>query len=189
MENRFCWVMDGRAAGPDAICDIDLALSAEAAVVPTIGSIVPGWLLIVPRVRSLSFAALEEPVRQSSFALARNAAESVSDLGSDVYFMEHGACASARPVGCGVDQAHLHVVPLGFDLITKVQEVGTVEWIEADPNYPWKGLREGRDYYLVGTQRRALLGYPTSPTSQHLRKVIAAASGCADQWDYRRSPF
>src|SRR6185503_1320171 len=33
---------------------------------------------------------------------------------------EHGPSAASRTVGCGVDHAHLHLVPLQFDLAAAV---------------------------------------------------------------------
>src|SRR5258708_2153983 len=77
MFTRFSWVTLGCRQGPHPICDRDLLDDPLAAVVPTLGSLVPGWLLVVPKTESLAFAGLSGPTRRDILILARNLAAEV----------------------------------------------------------------------------------------------------------------
>ena len=46
---RFDWVVDGQTKGADRQIDVDLGGFADAAIVPSLGALIPEWLLIVPR--------------------------------------------------------------------------------------------------------------------------------------------
>jgi diadenosine tetraphosphate (Ap4A) HIT family hydrolase len=187
MGRRFQWILDGQANGPDPHCDVALLTSADGVVIPSVGSLVPGWSLIVPRQPALSYTDLDKGLRKRLRELADVAAERVRIFGSPAFF-EHGSVAPASVVGCGVDQAHLHVVPLGFDLIEKAQRDSSVAWTSVPVSDPWECVPQGEEYYLVMSANHALIGKPTRPESQYFRKQIAAGIGHAEQWDYKGWP-
>jgi hypothetical protein len=126
-------------------------------------------------------------MRERLRGLADVAAERLSVFGSSVFF-EHGSVAPASVVGCGVDQAHLHVVPLGFDLIEQVRCDNAVAWTSVSMSDPWKYIPRGEEYYLVMNASHAFVGKPMRPESQYFRKQIAAGIGHAEQWDYKGWP-
>lgn len=189
MERRFGWVLEDKRRGPDTVCDVDLASDSRAAVVPSIGSLVPGWLLVVPRRPALAFAEFDllERVELLTFALSVSA--QVAEFGNRVYQLEHGAAVAGSSVGCGVDQAHLHVLPTDFDLEQVVFRDRSVQWTAADPHDPWRDVALGAEYYLIRSEDRCFIGSPLNAQRQYFRRKVAEAVGSPECWDYREWPF
>lgn len=190
INRRFEWVIRGEVRGEDQICDLDLGLNKDIAVVPTLGSLVPGWLLLVPRASAVSIADSEEEVRQSMNALAKSLQPSLRYFAPEVTYFEHGPAAIGSQIGCGVDQAHVHAVPLDFDLLEVTSGWSEQHsWLSIDPDDPWPGIESGKSYYLIYREDRALVCYPEFETSQFFRRVIANKLGCPESWDYRKYPW
>ena len=183
---RFDWIVRGDAVGPDPVCDMPVRLTTDAIAIPTIGAIVPNWLLVVPRVCTLSLADLPPDSRWNILNFGRNLASDMIDTGKPVFF-EHGARTAKDIVGCGVDQAHLHVLVTEIDLLGAALSDQTVRWTETDPIDPWDHL-DNAEYYLIQNSSRAFVGHPRAPQSQYFRKLIARAAGVPCQWDYKVWP-
>lgn len=181
--------MAGLEKGPDPNCDLDLFDVVDYAVVPTMGSLVSGWALVIPRRPALSVACLPNTERASLIKGIRTVGQCVSELARNVFYFEHGAAAANSMTGCGVDQAHAHVVPLDFNLF---EIAGTNElrepWFAVDPDDPWANLSASRDYYIVGNCERAYAVYPQIRQSQFFRRIIATKLGLPTQWNYREFP-
>lgn len=189
MEQRFEWVTAGRDRGPDAVCDRDLFADLRAAVTPSLGSIVPGWLLVVPRVRALSYARIPEGDRRAILGTARRLEGIVVGFAQNTFVLEHGARSADTLMGCGVDQAHLHVIPAHFDLVTDVLAYSPgVTWEPADVEDPWAAIPRGAEYYLMSGKHGTVIGYPSTVESQFFRRRIAQLSGKPTAWDYREWP-
>ncbi len=188
-EIRFNWVLKGQEHGPDPCFDRDVLADGRAAVVPTKGSIVPGWLLVIPRVKVLSISELQTEDRQELLNVARLASDMVSGFSNFTFMFEHGPTRYESPVGCGVDQAHLHVVPLNFDLLSTVLNVNDgMKWERVSASDPWKALGPGKDYYLISDGSCAYAAHPSQQYSQYFRRKIADALGREEEWDYRSYP-
>jgi len=185
MERRFEWLLSGKESGPDPYVDIDLWNDRSVGVVPTRGSLVAGWLLVIPRVPVLCIAALQPSERKVVLEAGVTAATQVRDLGKHIYFFEHGTFRAGTNLGCGVDQAHLHVVPGNFDLFSCLLD-RTVAWAAVSADDPWDGAED--DYYLIGRAGLWYRGTPRERVSQYFRRRIAAETGQAHAWDYREWP-
>lgn len=189
MAARFGWILSGASRGPDTVCDVDLVPRAKGAVVPSLGSLVPGWTLVVPRREALSFAHLYVQERAELQELTSTVAEFVAPLGSNVFIFEHGPSGKGGIIGCGVDQAHLHVVPMNFDLIELASRDARVDWRIADFRDPWSSLSKTDEYYLIKDRERCLVGTPRVAQRQYFRRLIATAVNKPCAWDYREWPF
>lgn len=188
MTRRFSWVTEGKSFGPNPTCDHDLWEHASAAVVPSLGAVVPYWYLVVPRVSALSFRQLRQELRVECLQLAREIGSRFEE-GADFIYFEHGAANSSSSVSCGTDQAHLHVVMLDFDLMGKISARSEeISWIDTDLQDPWAQIPVDRDYHLIVSEERAVWWTPSNPTSQYFRQVIAEAAGVPGRWDYREWP-
>ncbi len=166
-------------------------------VTPSLGQIVPGYLLINTKEHYLSlsqmpyeewskeyFDELEEIKRTLRILLSKNYAPPI--------FFEHGAVKERQGVCC-VDHAHLHCVPLGKDIIKEMNkffssnhgsEGGLVS------NLPTiKRLNLPYIYYnsIEGEESVTYLS-PPYPPSQFMRQLVAIAAGKPDQWDWRTNP-
>ena len=184
--SRFGWVVEGADHGPDPVFDRVLWRSRSFVVVPTKGSLVPGWCLIVPRRPMLSLVALTTEERAEIAEVRAKLAGRLRGASTEVFEFEHGANHAGSPTGCGVDQAHMHVVPLGFDLCIAIQAVERLHTISEDPIDLWGNVGT-REYVLVRRDRDMMTRgfFPRSPTSQFVRKVIASQLGQDARWDYR----
>jgi ATP adenylyltransferase len=117
MSERFCRLCCEQAPEtPDGPWNTILARTPEFRVVPTLGSMVEGWVMIVPNEHHLCFGAMRLDQLRRLAELKRVVMQFLrSEYGSCVAF-EHGPSRRGTVVGCGVDHAHLHLVPLGFNL-------------------------------------------------------------------------
>jgi hypothetical protein len=187
---RFAWVVSGRARGSSDLFDVPMYADSASVVLPSVGSLVPGWSLVVPKYAARNLTSLSLEQRQA-LRPARDFANALSSrFAGEVFEFEHGPAAVGSLTGCGVDHAHLHVAALPFDLVQAVGEAHGGHPIEAETLDPWATIAEGRDYWLVRRARtgEGLLVYPETPVSQGIRRIVAASLGLRS-WDYRAFPF
>lgn len=186
--SRFAWVLRGASCGPDEAFDEDLARYPEAAVIPTRGALVPSWLLVVPRKACLSVAELDVNERARLLSIAEEVSIQVTARAGACVAFEHGPGRRGTAAGCGVDQAHLHVVGGAPDLLDRLIERVSENWSAADHADPWSAVPTGSDYLMIRDQGRAVRALMASPTSQRLRRALANALGIEQEWDYRSHP-
>lgn len=165
--------------------------NSEWVVVPTLGSIVPKWLLVVPRKHFINFSA---GYRQTSCD-----PHEIIDLLADRWnvhvdrmtWFEHGAAASGSPVGCGVEHAHIHVLvdpPFSYDaLVNRVRELADLNWHEGSARTVYSHLNPKQSYLVVANGDRAIMSTDVeSAGSQFFRRAIAHLVGRPDEWNYRQ---
>lgn len=186
---RFGWILQGASRGPDDTFDEDLAGFAEAAVIPTRGALVSEWMLIVPRKPCLSVAELAAPDRARLLNVSDAVSAQVSARVRTAVTFEHGPRRRGSATGCGVDQAHLHVVGGVPDLLDRlIEAISEVSWSVADYSDPWSSIPVDSDYLMIRDRQRAVRALMDSPTSQLLRRGIARIIGREREWDYRSYP-
>jgi diadenosine tetraphosphate (Ap4A) HIT family hydrolase len=161
-----------------------IASSTHFNVIPTIGQIVEGYLLIVPKTHYRALADLPPELRDE-FACIVNAIHSAVLTTYGTYIMfEHGTRGSSSG-GCGVTHAHMHVLPLAAsnDPIDAVRA-----------NYPCKTI-ETVHQIIEGTTSSSYLFYQDTCShkyifqtdylpSQYVRQLLARALNSA-AWDWR----
>lgn len=176
---RFCSLSDEEPL---------LHASAGVMCVPSIGAMVEGWTLVVPRRHVLSISELDD-LEWSDFSAQRDImrARVEAVYGQTVVF-EHGAGGAHRTAGCGVDHAHMHIVPVSFDLRAIVSsissEVGKFAWRSADdrPSAP-----AGVDYIHIGDATGYWIAFNDEQPSQVIRRAIAHQLDIHD-WDWKANP-
>lgn len=185
MSNRFHWLMDD--SSPRVVLwDIDLTATDPFATVPSRGAIVDGWLLTLPRYTAINIAALAPTERRALLAQAHDTAAIVSEDARRMTFFEHGPIQHGTPTGCGVDQAHLHAVPLSFDLLETLPD--DMDWRQVDPSDPWETLGS-HDYLVVGRGTTWMACEPKVPISQFFRRQIANVETEGVGWDHNEHPW
>jgi len=161
--------------------------SEELVVIPSLGQIAEGYLMILPR---LHFRAIGD---LSYGVLSRLG--TVLDWVGDVLKNEYGRCVafehgtrSGGVGGCGIYHAHLHAVPVA-SVPDPVSTLKAAFQYEEFDNLEEIGSRSaGLLSYLFyqGTDRRLYL-FDTGPLpSQYLRKLLADALH-EKNWDWRRA--
>lgn len=159
-------------------------------VLPTVGALVEGWLLVVPKMPSPCFAHLPTSAFSELESFLAEIVPIVESNYGPVSIFEHGPMATASPIGCGVDYAHLHLVPAKCDLQAGAQKIA--------PNVRWSGIssfkevrNQVRDGYWFVKQPYGSgscsvgVCVDGEPPSQLFRKIIATNLGRPEAFDWK----
>ncbi|WP_337879229.1 HIT domain-containing protein [Rheinheimera sp.] len=166
-------------------------------VYPTKGALLPGWQLVVPKKHVLNSSLLTEQEIFELEALIQKRAEFAHTIyGKGVVIFEHGPNIPNCKIGCGVDHAHIHIVPVPFDFEDavirceygdrfKLESYSISEFLKSKKN-------EGNHPYWFFTVfgSRNLYHSKTIPNvSQLFRKIIATRINMPDLYDYKKHLF
>jgi diadenosine tetraphosphate (Ap4A) HIT family hydrolase len=152
----------------------------HALVVPTIGSIVPNYLLIIPKRHVISCNDLSSEEIESLIQCKKKIEHNV---GNGTIF-EHGSLSREKSGGASIEHAHLHFIPveidhsiisnkLDFKKINSIAEINSVD----------------SEYLLIWNKKGIYYAKSDSVPSQFLRKVIAEYFGVPDKWNWKEFPF
>lgn len=190
MSNRFSWVTDAPGARPTKLEDTVLAESKHFVAVPSLGSLVPGWTLVIPRRRAPSLAEIPADELAEMRSFTHGIRSILRRTGLPIFEFEHGAGMFGSLAGCGVDQAHLHLVPLGFDLVDRFESHLDVRDVQRTAAFAPQQVPIGTEYlWCSDGSLRSLIGRPARPTSQWFRRLIARELGMNASWNYAEHPF
>lgn len=165
--------------------------SANFAVIPSLGSLVEGWVLIVPKNHFICMGALPADLLPELEQVKTAVAMTLVQRYGEVCAFEHGPHAVNRQVGCGVDHAHLHLVPLRFDLRSAVEPFTPpeVDWTPGTFETCRIVFGKGQDYlYIEQPLGCGRIAVHSEFGSQTLRKAIAARLGVLEQFSWREYP-
>lgn len=189
MSTRFDFITNPSVTGHPRPENCVLAETPGFVVVPSLGSLVPGWLLIVPKRPILNCGRLSAGERMELSGLVEEVTSRLSVFPGTVFAFEHGSARPGSLTGCGVDQAHLHLVPLNFDLLTAVKRQADVAWERHEDLVPerYSELTALPEYITIRdcASGAGLVGRPIHETSQWVRRVIAHELGRPNEWNYR----
>jgi hypothetical protein len=104
---------------------------------------------------------------------------------------EHGPGEQQRKVGCGVDHAHLHMVPIDFDLLRAVTPLLPTDsrFESASFNECQLSAKAGSDYiYVEQPLGKGWMIRHQGLGSQLLRRAIATRLGAPSEFDWRTNP-
>jgi diadenosine tetraphosphate (Ap4A) HIT family hydrolase len=176
----------------DVLWDQALAQTDDYLVVPTKGSLVPGWVLVVANTHILCAGALEMP-SSAAFEQGLSTARSlVEPKFGPVTLFEHGPVTDGSALGCGVDHLHIHAAPLAFSLRAAFQNLyPTSVWHRADD---WQELRSvhlaGVPYVAIREPAGPLEWCEAPPNvRQPLRRAVASGLGADERFDYNVYPY
>lgn len=161
-------------------------------VVPTVGQIVEGYLIIVTKKHYLSMGHLPP----SMYAELRWVSDQTSRVlqgvyGIDCIQFEHGPVGPSQSGGSCVNHAHLHVVPIDLDAsVDIIPHLALMETVEIDeyPASAQRMLTRNKSYLYIkpseGNTNGAILVDATGLPSQYMRRIIAKIVGKPDEWDW-----
>jgi ATP adenylyltransferase len=160
------------------------------AVLPSLGPLTPGHLLICPRQHIRRFAGAGswegayEEVENHARALLR---DRVSPM---IVSFEHGAAREGTAIPCTVDHAHVHLIALPD--ACEITLPRHVSWREIANSLDSLTQEVRDDEYLTFVdfdERRWVSNGPSGTfESQLLRKVVAQAVGRSERWNWREEP-
>jgi diadenosine tetraphosphate (Ap4A) HIT family hydrolase len=160
--------------------------TSNFAVIPTIGQIVEGHILILPFKHYTSIGGLPcSEISELENLLNFVKGTILSSYGAQPVFFEHGtACESKESGGCGIYHMHLHTVPLpnGVDLQSSIgvplREIASLFELQAI-------ISEGKSYLLyIDQANNKFVSENQRLPSQYMRKKLAEVLG-SKYWDWR----
>jgi ATP adenylyltransferase len=176
----------------EAPCDRPIFRTPNFIVAPTIGALVPGWMLVVSTRHYISAGALPH----DALAELRDTIEAVvtamRSTGRTPAVFEHGPVCENTVVGCGIDHCHIHVAPLEFDLYSEAAQLSKaagIRWEPAPAINATKAYHEGgRPYLYIEQNGLRQIGTSSNIPSQFFRRVIASQQGRPEEFDWKRHP-
>jgi diadenosine tetraphosphate (Ap4A) HIT family hydrolase len=163
--------------------DTVLASSPDARLLPALGMLVPGYLLITSREHLLSMAVLGADRLGEVLAWTTALTSALAPTFGDYLIFEHGSCAAGSGGAC-VDHAHMHLVPLAQELAPHL--IASVRWQELTEYKDLSELRDGAYAYLGFGGRHMVLPEPRLG-SQWIRRQIGELIH-TDTWDWAVEP-
>jgi ATP adenylyltransferase len=160
-------------------------------VLPSLGALVEGWFLLLPKRHAISMGALDDELIAEMQHVKNLVVSQMERAFSSVCAFEHGPSKTNSLVGCGVDHAHLHIVALKFDLLSAVQPFlpKDVRWFPASFAECQAVHRRGDDYlYLEQPIGRGWIASDREFGSQLFRRAVASQIGLANQFSWREHP-
>jgi diadenosine tetraphosphate (Ap4A) HIT family hydrolase len=176
---------------PAAAASRVLQQNNEWALLPTLGPLTPGHLMLVPREHYYSILACSEETLSTSRELLNACSlKLAASYGQEILFFEHGATAeSGRSCGACIDHAHLHIVPGPSSfLVAAMSEFEP--WVAADSLGDLQPYAAGHPYLLIGSLTTAkcwLYRCSRDVPSQFLRRVLGDELKNRS-WDWRKEP-
>ena len=154
-------------------------------VLPSLGQIVPGYLLLVPNRHHRAFADMSLEELKVAEALKTSVTSQIRSAYGDPLFFEHGA-RSSDSGGCGISHAHLHVVPFPNEKDPVEVLTRSFPLDELSSLLDLKHIQPGRSYlYYESVRGDKYALYPPFIPSQYIRRLLADALG-AEAWDWRK---
>lgn len=173
-------------------CDTILFQTSNFCVVPTRGALVEGWVLIVPKDPVISFGFLPTDLWPEAIDLLERTRRAISTIYGGAVCFEHGPVVTGTTVGCGVDHAHLHVLPFFGNVFDNIpSELNrTVSWRNAHSIKDTIGFRQDSTPYLYfEDDNGARICDSSNAPSQFFRRVIAAMIGKPNCFDWKDFPM
>jgi ATP adenylyltransferase len=155
---------------------------------PSIGALVEGWLLLVPKLHLISLGALPDSVLTEMQEFKTHLSSVLAACYGTVSAFEHGPSAVRRAVGCSVDHAHLHLVPVPFNLSAEVGPLlpKGINWTPAGIGECKAAYGRGDDYlYLEQPLGSGCIATHEGFGSQLFRRAVASGIGMPDQYNWR----
>jgi len=163
-------------------------------VIPSLGSIVEGWLLIIPKKEIISYGYLQSTTLYNELeSLIDHIGSFVKKLYGDFVVFENGTYCQNKLIGCGVDYAHIHIVPTEYNLINIIES-------KFEIYYDWKqvdSIKESANYiknnqpylYYRNQQNKPFITTSENIPSQLFRRALASTMGVEDEYDWKNNSF
>ena len=165
----------------------------EFAAIASIGALVEGWSLIIPKRHQLSMKSVYHSSQFQDIMLSITP-KLIKRYGQLITF-EHGANCEGSITSCGTDHAHLHIVPWADAPLIDFQN-STMEWIKVRAS-EISAESESNEYLFYSDLNNPNewcdpIGYLhilKKPVSQFFRQLIAKKCGKSKEANYNEFPF
>jgi diadenosine tetraphosphate (Ap4A) HIT family hydrolase len=155
-------------------------------VLPSLGQIVPGYLLLVPNKHYRAFADMSLEGLKAADVLKTKLSEQMRSHYGNLLIFEHGARTSDSG-GCGISHAHLHLLPFPSEKEPVHELIRAFPFGEVSSLLELKLVQPGQSYLYYESQASGkYVFYPPFIPSQYIRRLLAEALG-SGAWDWRQT--
>jgi diadenosine tetraphosphate (Ap4A) HIT family hydrolase/nucleoside 2-deoxyribosyltransferase len=189
---QSCLFCDIIGKGSNLLTNTVLYEDSDFYIIPALGCLVSGYVLIVSKEHTNSMCYLSEQKKETLQNIINNL--------SDRYFckygfyplvFEHGAkydCGNLS--GCCVLHAHMHVVPRRFNSMTKMSSSLNLKEVKTMKDF-YNECTDNPYIFFMDNDKKKYISVLTGDVipSQIIRKWIAADLGIPNEWDWRINPF
>ena len=187
---RFCDIVNGKIYYDDI--DEPIAYNEEFFAIASVGALIEGWTLIVPRMHQLSMRTTY--MNPLFLNLVEKVLPSLIKKYGPIIAFEHGANKEESITACGTDHAHMHLVPWEGSLSKKLKNYG-MKWDHCHVS-EISDKASGKEYlFYADLDRNESWGDPLGmihvlryPISQFFRHVLAEHLGKQEVSDYKKYP-
>jgi len=165
--------------------------SKSFVVLPTLGMLTEGWLLVVPKRWCLNFGYLTDSEQEDYESLKDYLFGFFRTCYTTPTIFEHGPAQRKSTVGCGVDHAHRHFVPLQFNLAEEAIKQIEGNWSShagCDTELAEFALKR-EPYIHIEQDGKSWIAKGREFEGQALRRVIAKRTHQPDFWDWKQHYF
>ncbi len=155
------------------------------AVVATLGQLVRGWLLIIPRRHITSISALPDELHSSFLQLLRSVRDTVGEFYSSPAIFEHGTVIQGSSGAACIEHAHLHVLPSVTGLYEDLAEKFVLLPVEGLPGLWSNPPSDDYLYYETSEGESYLVQAGPRVPCQFFRRYVADLVGQPERWDWR----
>jgi ATP adenylyltransferase len=160
-------------------------------VVPSLGALVPGWLLVAPVEHRLRVANCSPEERQALTVVRRRVQDELGATFGPVVAFEHGPRTPGSAAGCSVDHAHLHVVPVNGPVFETARGLAPELSWERVPSMDaaWDSVEAADAYVVFEREGVTWLARDRADDipSQLFRRAIARVTSHSE-WNWRAEP-
>ena len=161
-------------------------------VLPTLGSFVPGYLLIIPKQHALSFLSLSREHLEELRAIERELEAMIGAIYQKGYIMfEHGSSDEQNVGGMSVVHAHIHVIPCDTAVMPHCGAYtfsSFDSFLEASAYYAKN--KSGAPYLLCqDTDGKVYLSFAENIPSQYFRNLVCDLIAEPGRGNWKTDPF
>lgn len=179
----------GKKCGIQNRCVIE---TTNFACVPSVGSFVPGYVLVIPRKHFLSYLGMPDSYLFECQKIIKILETHFHNCYHSSYILyEHGAGDENNPGGTSVVHAHLHLLPCNTEIISQCPEYQFISFTSFFETVEYYRKNGHNKPYLLFRDCNATwsLSLSNNIPSQFFRKRVCDILGTPGMGDWKVFPF
>lgn len=186
-------IIRDRNRSAEAIWDKKLHETESFVSVPSVGALVEGYVLTIPKAHKICSGALNSDSLSRFWSFTQQVKRAIEDEFGQSILFEHGPCREETVVGCGVDHAHIHIVPIDGPIREIAADLNPtpISWESIDSIHALEEIYQGGNEYLLYADGDGSLtvGCAEEIRSQLFRRAIADVTGKQEKFDWNDHTF
>jgi diadenosine tetraphosphate (Ap4A) HIT family hydrolase len=154
-------------------------------VMPMVGPLVPGYLLVLPKRHVESFSLLNDVELAEASDIVKSIREIFRKKYGEIVIYEHGAFSATLRGGCCSDHAHTHIVAVDEDVSPELKNIFEARSLNGIKDLVEQRKQNSPYLYYENQCGHSFVMNVDIIESQYIRKLIAKKIGALDRiyWD------